>query len=149
MSLTAFPEPKDLSLPYENTITDGRNLNLNPYSVENPHPGFGKDPNILNEFGHTKYPMWVDGPNGRVIVQNAEEAAAVTGEKADAGWGTKPALRDDGPTIQEYVAAGYKAKGYPPAGYASKSTDEEVEAAIKAEEAAEASAAQGWGNAGK
>lgn len=31
-----------------------------------------------------------------------------------------PALRTDGPTLEEYVAAGYLAENYPPAGYAAK-----------------------------
>ena len=30
-----------------------------PFGVSNPHPGFGKDDNIANEFGHTTYPMYV------------------------------------------------------------------------------------------
>lgn len=30
------------------------------YGVSNPHPMFGKDPNVVNEMGHTTYPMWVD-----------------------------------------------------------------------------------------
>ncbi len=42
-------------------------------------------------------------------------------------------LRDDGPTVAEYVAAGYAATAYPPTGYAPKSTPEEIAAAIKAE----------------
>lgn len=29
-------------------------------------------------------------------------------------------LRDDGPTLDEYVAAGYLAENYPPTGYAAK-----------------------------
>lgn len=44
------------------------------------------------------------------------------------------ALRDDGPTVAEYVEAGYQAANYPPAGYASRSTPEEIEAAIAAQE---------------
>ena len=68
MSLTAFPEPKDLVLPFEQMVLDGKSINMHPWSVENPHPGYGKDPNILNEFGHTKYPMFV----GKVIVNNDE-----------------------------------------------------------------------------
>jgi hypothetical protein len=69
MAIVSFPEPKDLILPYEQTILDGRSIDMNPYSVSNPHPGFGKDPNILNELGHTKYPRWI----GNVIVNNEEE----------------------------------------------------------------------------
>lgn len=60
----------------------------------------------------------------------------------DSGAG---ALRDDGPTVAEYVEAGYPAKSYPPSGYASKSTDEEVQAAIKAQEEAEAAKNAGAG----
>jgi hypothetical protein len=54
MAIVSFPEPPDLKVPYEQMILDGRSINLNPYSVENPHPGFGKDPNILNELGHNE-----------------------------------------------------------------------------------------------
>ena len=42
------------------------------------------------------------------------------------------ALLDDGPTVQEFVDAGYLAVNYPPAGYASKSTPEEIAAAVAA-----------------
>ena len=76
MSLTAFPEPKDLVLPFEQMVLDGKSINMHPWSVENLHPGYGKDPNILNEFGHTKYPMFV----GKVIVNNEEEEKAARGE---------------------------------------------------------------------
>lgn len=44
----------------------------------------------------------------------------------------KTALRDDGPTVQEFVEAGYLAVNYPPTGYASKSTPEEIAAAVAA-----------------
>lgn len=43
-------------------------------------------------------------------------------------------LREDGPTVAEYVKAGYKALHYPPNGYASKSTPEEIHAARVAED---------------
>lgn len=42
-------------------------------------------------------------------------------------------LRDDGPTIAEFVDAGYPASNYPPKGFSSRSTPEEIEAAIAAE----------------
>jgi hypothetical protein len=32
---------------------------LNEYTVANPHPNHGKDPNIMNEYGHTHYPKFV------------------------------------------------------------------------------------------
>ncbi|ARO24749.1 hypothetical protein TAL182_CH03003 [Rhizobium sp. TAL182] len=43
------------------------------------------------------------------------------------------ALREDGPTVEEYVAAGYLAANYPPSGYASRSTPDEIAAAIAAQ----------------
>lgn len=43
-------------------------------------------------------------------------------------------LRNDGPTVEQYVAAGYLAKNYPPDGYASRSTPAEIAAAIAAQE---------------
>jgi hypothetical protein len=39
-------------------------------------------------------------------------------------------LRDDGPTIAEFVARGYIASNYPPEGYASRSTPEEIASAV-------------------
>lgn len=72
MSLTAFPEPKDLDISFVDRIGDSRPKTFQQYDVSNPHPGFGKDPNILNEYGHTKYPMWVGG----VVVKNEEDELA-------------------------------------------------------------------------
>ena len=95
------------------------------YGVSNPHPGYGTDPNILNVFGHTKYPMMVEKPNGEKVVVNNED-------EEHTALGKEPAeLKQDGPTISEYVAAGYDPKNYPPKGYASKSSDEEVKAFIE------------------
>lgn len=42
-------------------------------------------------------------------------------------------LRGDGPTVDEYVSAGYPAANYPPEGYASRSTEDEVDAAVAAQ----------------
>ena len=50
----------------------------------------------------------------------------------EGGAAPEPALRDDGPTVQAFVEAGYLAVNYPPAGYASKSTPEEIAAAVAA-----------------
>lgn len=143
MALTQFPEPADLNVDFVNRTGDSRPVNVHPWSVENPHPGFGKDPNILNEYGHTKYPMFV----GKVIVNNPEEEKTARGEPSvpEAGWGKAPELKQDGPTVHEYVAAGYKAKDYPPKGWAVKSSQQEIDLAIAEEETAEAKAAVGWG----
>lgn len=48
-----------------------------------------------------------------------------------------PGLRLDGPTIAEFVEAGYPASNYPPEGYASRSSQEEIDAAVKAQKDAE------------
>jgi hypothetical protein len=48
-------------------------------------------------------------------------------------FGALPAalpLREDGPTVEEYVAAGYLAANYPPQGYVSRSTAEQIAAAM-------------------
>ncbi|SRR6266852_8634651 len=126
MAQAHFPEPKSLN---KLEIGDGV-IETAPgkYSLENPHPHFGKDPNIINEYGHTVYPKWVY-PNGKdlpgVVVNNEEEENTALGKIIE--------LKDDGPTIAEYMAAGYKASTYPPKGWASKSSDEEIREAIDKE----------------
>lgn len=74
-----FPEPDELEIDFVNRIGDSKPKSFNQYSVANPHPGYGKDPNILNELGHTKYPMWV----GNKIVNNEEEEKAAKGETVE------------------------------------------------------------------
>lgn len=54
-------------------------------------------------------------------------------EKIGALRKAKDVLRDDGPTVAEFVTAGYLASNYPPDGYSSRSTPEEIAAAIEAE----------------
>jgi hypothetical protein len=68
------------------------------YDENNPHPGFGKDPNIRNVQGHTDYPKFVTNKDGeRVIVNNPteeeeiaviEEVIAAPKGKQKAGWPT-------------------------------------------------------------
>lgn len=79
-----------------------RHGEIKSYTVSDPHPMFGKDPNILNELGHTKYPMYVDHPTdkeasgrfpARVVVQDEDEHRALVGkpkgklQKSDDSWG--------------------------------------------------------------
>lgn len=52
--------------------------------------------------------------------------------KANAEQAWPSALREDGPTITEWVTAGYDARTYPPVGYTSRSTADEIAAAIAA-----------------
>lgn len=42
------------------------------YIPAHPHPMFGKDPNIIDAYGHTKYPMWVQINGKPVLVKDAE-----------------------------------------------------------------------------
>ncbi len=42
-------------------------------------------------------------------------------------------LRTDGPTLQEFVAAGYSAENYPPSGYTDKRTAEEKKPKVETE----------------
>ncbi|TFF37424.1 HeH/LEM domain-containing protein [Pseudomonas sp. RIT623] len=46
-------------------------------------------------------------------------------------------LREDGPTVAEWVEAGYLAANYPPQGFASRSSQEEIDAAIELQKGAE------------
>ncbi|EKT4528878.1 hypothetical protein QEM33_001434 [Pseudomonas putida] len=48
-----------------------------------------------------------------------------------------PGLREDGPTVAEFVEAGYLAANYPPAGFASRSSQEEIDAAIELQKGSE------------
>ena len=136
MAQAQFPEPNDLELSADKVVGDGKPVEFGKHTVSNPHPGFGKDPNIGNEFGHTHYPKWVKDVQGKdIIVNNPKEEAELTAPKEET------ALKQDGPTIEAWVAAGYKASKYPPAGYVSKSSKEEIDAAIAAEKPAKKS---GW-----
>ncbi len=62
------------------------------YNLSNPHPLYGKDPNIINEFGHTNYPKWIDirKANGdgadRVLAKDAKHEKALLMESEKLGW---------------------------------------------------------------
>lgn len=86
-----FPEPKDLDIPFVDRIGDSKPKVIQQYTLENPHPLFGKDPNIVNEYGHTLYPKMVypDGPMtvGKIVHDAAEEAAVMNKTEAPkADW---------------------------------------------------------------
>jgi hypothetical protein len=70
----------------------------------------------------------------RARTEAAEEAKRQR-EAAAAKAKRTGTLKQDGPTVAEYVAAGYPASQYPPKGYASRSTPEEI-AAVDAEKQA-------------
>ena len=125
MAQAQFPEPKDLDVPLSQRIGDGTNYPTGQWSVSNPHPGYGKDPNILNEFGHTMYPKYVKDAEGKDVIVNSAEEEAKVSPKPEAKFDP-----DSGPTVEQWVEAGYKAADYPPAGYNSKSSKAEIDAAI-------------------
>jgi hypothetical protein len=70
--------------------------------------------------------VFVQGDNPNIIEAYRRAGIKVTGADENG-------LRTDGPTVAEYVEAGYQASNYPPVGYASRSTAEEIEAAIAAQ----------------
>jgi hypothetical protein len=70
--------------------------------------------------------VFVQGDNPNII--EAYKRAGIKVSGAD-----ENGLRTDGPTVAEFVAAGYQASDYPPAGYASRSTDEEIAEELKAQ----------------
>lgn len=49
---------------------------------------------------------------------------------APAGYEAGSELRGDGPTVEQYVQAGYNPRNYPPKGYAPLSSPEEIALAI-------------------
>lgn len=79
----------------------------------------------------------------KLEADNAKLEASIAAEQVKLDGRTKaakdlkakqdPAPMTDGPTVAEYVAAGYQAVNYPTSGYASRSTPEEIEAAVKAQ----------------
>ncbi len=58
---------------------------VTPYGLSNPHPLYGKDPNIMNEFGHTHYPKWVypNGTNNNGVLANDAKHEKALMEAAD------------------------------------------------------------------
>lgn len=82
MAQAQFPEPKDLELTFAQKVGTGEtHYPAGSYNVSNPHPGFGKDPNIINEFGHTHYPKWVKNKEGvAVVVNSSDEEAEIVGK---------------------------------------------------------------------
>lgn len=95
--------PTDVDSPYEYHQHFPKDMSMPIYDNENPHPEYGKNPNIRNIQGHTEYPKWVF-PAGveptkanfeqRVLVNNPEEEAKAIGKK-DKKQQPKPAWGDD------------------------------------------------------
>jgi hypothetical protein len=87
--MAQFPEPLALNIL---EIGDGGRPNPGAYSLEKPHPGYGVDPYIINQLGHSIYPKMIY-PNGKesagVVAKNEKEEAELTGKKVEtvkAAW---------------------------------------------------------------
>lgn len=68
------------------------------------------------------------------------------GDTDGKAWATG---QNQGPTVEEYVAAGYRAENYPPQGYEARSTKDEINAAIAAQKAADEAANKAGAKDGK
>ncbi len=79
MAQAQFPEPTPLNiLEIGDTGKD-----VGTYSLDKPHPGYGKDPHIINQLGHTTYPKMVypqGNLNPGVVAQNEAEEKEIMGE---------------------------------------------------------------------
>lgn len=100
-----------------------------------PRIRFTSNPKLPDDLKHLGYQKGteVDLPQDqcdRWVRRNVAEY--VTGVLVDNEAGP----RTNGPTIKEWVDAGYKAADYPPNGYEAKSSPEEIERAVAAEAAA-------------
>lgn len=55
------------------------------YTVANPHPGFGTDPNILNELGHSYFPKWEKPSEDKpaVLINSLKEYKEIFGKEPE------------------------------------------------------------------
>lgn len=87
----------------------------------------------------------LEADNAKLEANIAAEQAKLDGRTKAArelkAKGAQVELKTDGPTVEEFVAAGYQAANYPPDGYTSRSTPDEIDAAIKAQAPADPPAA--------
>jgi len=77
-------------------------------------------------------------PNAYRVGDFIEQADGVAGDAPAAylkAYEMIEMLRTDGPTVAEFVAAGYLAAGYPPEGYESRSSAQEIIDAIAEQDA--------------
>lgn len=97
----------------------------------------------VDRTGEVKKTRGVDAPGEAAVIAELQRLGftklAMPGDLKKVTNDTPPTvkseLRSDGPTFQEFVTAGYMAEAYPPSGYASKHTPEELETLVKAHNA--------------
>jgi hypothetical protein len=121
---------------YVFTLEDGERGPHRTVSAANP--GAQIADHIGGETGMVDEPLYVEiSDEHNAAIEEAEqkkldEADLAAQETAEHGAKQPEApegkLKEDGPTIAEWVAAGYSADAYPPSGYASRSTPEEIAA---------------------
>ncbi|NLS03614.1 hypothetical protein HGP14_09610 [Rhizobium sp. P32RR-XVIII] len=80
-----------------------------------------------------KVKPWSEDQGDHVLINKADFDPDKHILYGDGDSGGASVLRQDGPTVAEYVAAGYLASNYPPSGYASRSTPEEIDEAVAAQ----------------
>ncbi|MES2175102.1 MAG: hypothetical protein V4523_14305 [Pseudomonadota bacterium] len=85
--------------------------------------GIGPDKDVLTGTMHSV-------TRARAAELKANRLVEIVSDEPHAEDEVDTELRTDGPTVGEYVAAGYFASAYPPVGYASRSTADEISAAI-------------------
>ena len=114
--MVQFPEPKPLTIL---EIGDGMDHRPMTYDVSNPHPMYGKDPNIINQLGHTEYPKMIY-PQGKdqpgIVVKNKKEEEAALGKPEEEKSEQKPEenLKDDIAELEAKLAAAKAAKEHKP-----------------------------------
>ena len=79
-----------------------------------------------------------DSVTGMVPTAYADKFDVIDEPEGCSWQGAGP--RDDGPTVTEFVAAGYRDSNYPPEGYESRSTDDEIANAVAEQAGAEGEA---------
>lgn len=64
-----------------------------PYGPQNPHPNYGKDSNIMNVYGHTHYPKWIDINGKQVLVESEKHEKALLPGGSTGGNKSDPSLK--------------------------------------------------------
>lgn len=103
--------PQTTPMPISGTKTVGTTPTF-PRPKELPKPKIAPKPEHMQKADDLTAKLRAE----RLKVSKAEQA----GEKPGLPPKTETKLREDGPTLEEFTASGYKAENYPPAGFAEK-----------------------------
>jgi hypothetical protein len=115
----------------------GKLLGLDKVSKANGHPFDETDRSYETRLraglGMADLDPEDDSDQSDPVAKDAEQTDAPEQTGVRNYDGTVHPLRDDGPTISEFLAEGYPAKAYPPSGFSSRSTQAEIDAAVAAQ----------------